>query len=116
MSIEKIILAKTDLVLKGKHQVIEKHSVENIIIEIIDFVTKTVSNIHTFNWNEWHIGLTVYPHQEKREQGKPVKWKSWKANSHSDAIKIQKYFIDKYPINLNRRNGQYDYFVYIFKK
>ena len=91
-------------------------SVESIIQDIINKITESSGDISSVIWNTWHIGLTVYPNQEKREQGKPALWKSWKANSSADALEIQQYFLDKYQINKNRESGQYDYFVYIFKK
>ena len=91
-------------------------SVESIIQDIISKITESTGDVSSVIWDTWHIGLTVYPNQEKRDNGKPAHWKSWKANSSADAIKIQQYFLDKYPINKNRESGQYDYFVYIFKK
>ena len=92
-------------------------SVENIINEINSKIVEiSGGDASAIDWNSWHIGLTVYPNQEKREQGKPAHWKSWKANSSADAAKIQKYFLDKFSINQNRVNGKYDYFIYIFKK
>ena len=91
-------------------------SVESIIQDIISKITESTGDVSSVIWDTWHIGLTVYPNQEKRELGKPAHWKSWKANSSADALEIQQYFLDKYPINKNRVSGQYDYFVYIFKK
>jgi len=116
MSNTKLILAKSQFKLQQKNEKKENSSFKNIVIEIIDFITKSTINSSDFKWEDWNIGLTVYPNQEKREQGKPSFWKSWKANSSFDALKVQKYFTDKYPININRKNGQYDYFIYIFKK
>lgn len=116
MSDKKFLIAKTEVSLKEKKEKMVNHASDKIIIDIINFITKTSNDGSVFSWKDWHIGLTVYPNQEKREQGKPKIWKSWKANSYSDAIKIQEYFLKKYPINLNRKNGPYDYFVYIFKK
>lgn len=91
-------------------------SVENIINEIKSKIIEVSGDASAVNWNSWHIGLTVYPNQEKREQGKPAHWKSWKANSSADALAIQNYFLNKYSINKNRVSGKYDYFIYIFKK
>jgi len=113
---KKFILAKFHLTLKEKDEIIMKHSVNNIIQEIINLVTDSTGNTSSVNWKEWNIGLTVYPNQEKREHGKPKLWKSWKTNSYADAIKIQNYFLNSYPINQARKNGKYDYFVYVFKK
>jgi len=92
------------------------NTIEKIIEEIENFISNSSENASSINWANWQIGLTVYPNQEKREQGKPKIWKSWKANSSSDALKIQEQFLNKFPIKLNRKNGTYDYFVYVFKK
>jgi len=115
MSLKKFLIAKTQISLMEKEKFLLNNSSENIITDIINFITKS-SIESSFSWKKWNIGLTVYPNQEKREQGKPKIWKSWKANSASDALKIQNYFINKYPINLNRKNGSYDYFIYVFMK
>lgn len=116
MSIEKILIAKTELKVKQKKQQKITNSPENIIIDIINFITKSERNNPFFSWKDWYIGLTVYPHQEKREIGKPKYWKSWKANSFHDAIKVQQYFLKNYPITIIKNNGPYDYFIYILKK
>ena len=43
-------------------------------------------NAFIVDWKSWHIGLTVYPNQEKKELGKPSGWKSWKTNSPNEAV------------------------------
>ncbi|MCF6365234.1 MAG: hypothetical protein L3J35_03435 [Bacteroidales bacterium] len=113
---KKFILAKFHLTLKEKDEIKMNNSVKDIIQDIINIITDSTGNTSSVNWKNWYIGLTVYPNQEKREHGKPAKWKYWKANSSADALKIQNYFLDKFPINLSRKNGKYDYFVYVFKK
>jgi hypothetical protein len=116
MSIEKFLIAKTEFSVKQKKEKKATNSPENIIVDIINFITESEKKNKYFTWKDWYFGLTVYPNQEKREIGKPKYWKSWKANSFHDAIKVQDFFLKKYPITLNRKNGPYDYFIYIFKK
>lgn len=90
--------------------------VEEIKKDIIDTIVGFAGNAFIVDWKSWHIGLTVYPNQEKKELGKPSGWKSWKTNSPNEAVEIQNYFLNKYPMNQSKENGKYDYFVYIFKK
>ena len=87
------------------------NSIEEIKQDIINIITSSADD-----WKKWHIGMTIYPNQEKRDLGKPVGWKSWKANSPNEATEIRDYFLNKYPINRSKEGGKYDYFVFIFNK
>jgi hypothetical protein len=90
------------------------NSVQDIINEIVEFITNSSSNPSSVNWKEWYIGLTVYPNQEKRELKNINKWKAWKALSSNDANQIQNYFIENYSVKQSRNSEQYDYFVYVY--
>ena len=92
------------------------NSAEEIKQDIINAIAGSTDNAPSDDWKNWHIGLTIYPNQEKRDLGKPAGWKSWKANSPVEAIEIRDFFLNKYPINQTPEGGKYDYFVFIFKK
>lgn len=91
-------------------------SAEEIKQHIINTIARSADNVFAIDWEKWHIGITIYPNQEKRDLGKPIGWKSWKANSPNEAVEIRNYFLNKYPINRSKEGRKYDYFVFIFKK
>jgi hypothetical protein len=90
-------------------------STENIIKEIIKTVEENSPNHLEPDWENWFIGLTIYPNQTKNEKGKPEKWFTWNAKSASDAQEIKSFFLNNYPIKSNEAAGNFDYFIFIYK-
>jgi hypothetical protein len=111
---KKFITAKFDVSSRDRNNILMNNSVQDIINEIVEFITNSSSNPSSVNWKEWYIGLTVYPNQEKRELKNINKWKAWKALSSNDANQIQNYFIENYSVKQSRNSEQYDYFVYVY--
>ena len=92
-----------------------EHSVESIIKEVYSVIKENSADCNKPEWEKWHIGLTIYPNQEKSEHGKPDLWHSWKAETPSEALEVESYFANKYPVIDHKSSGKYDYFVYIFR-
>jgi hypothetical protein len=83
--------------------------------EIFRIIKEHSPDLFNPDWNRWYIGLTIYPNQKKNEKGKPEIWSSWKAKNAGEAKEIKKWFTDNFPINSSDTEGDFDYFVYIFK-
>ncbi len=92
-----------------------KDSKEFIKYEIFRVIKNHSSNKLNPDWNKWFIGLTIYPNQKKNEKGRPEIWSSWKAQNAEDAKEIKEWFTVNFPINNEKSDGEYDYFVYIYK-
>ena len=92
-----------------------EHSAESIKQDIYTTIQDGSEDKSNPDWKKWHIGLTIYPNQEKKDRGKPTSWNSWKANSAMEAKEVESYFINNYPINGKKAGGKFDYFVFIYK-
>jgi len=92
-----------------------EYSAEDIKNLIYTTLTHAAGNIENINWSHWHIGLTIYPNNEKRQIGKPSEWHSWRAKTAGDAQSVESYFLNKYPVKKGKAHSKYDYFVYIYK-
>jgi hypothetical protein len=90
-------------------------SINYIKNEIFRVIKENSTDLFNPDWNKWAIGITIYPNQKKNEKGKPVIWSSWKTKNASDAKEIKNWFVDNFPINNSDANGEFDYFVYIYK-
>ncbi len=60
-----------------------------------NYIIRQIDDMAAGKYTEWQIGVTNKPLSYKAQLGNPLTWLHWKADSEQEALKAERFFLNK---------------------